>query len=103
MAGTKISALTADTPQSTDEVAVRRGSANFRVTLDGITTLGLGSAQGLVDAGIASHAASTTGVHGADTGTKIAIIHGGGQNIFVQETSPTAEFAGDLWIDTSGS
>ena len=40
--------------------------------------------------------------HGAVSGTsKIALLHGGGQNIFVQATEPTAEFAGDVWINTS--
>ena len=61
-----------------------------------------GVAQDSASEAVAIHAAAVTAVHGAPSSAKLAVLHGGGRNIYVQETAPTAEFNGDLWIDTSG-
>ncbi len=36
----------------------------------------------------------------APAGAKVAVMRGGGRNIFVQTAPPTAEFVNDLWFDT---
>lgn len=77
------------------------GSDNYVVAnrVDGTGSSGDLNITGTGSVGAANHGDGAVSYHGEQSGVTQA--REGGENVWVQSTAPTAQYVGDLWIDSS--